>query len=105
MLLQGKGRLQRKFQNVIVPHIETLQRTVNELRERQVRYWAKTESKHRVLTEDKLDDTGDRLETLPLENPQTPCTTDRGFKIVGMNCHKIENKINYENCSALIATT
>jgi hypothetical protein len=45
-----------------------------------------------VLTEDKLDEIGARLETLSLEVLQMSCTGNWTFKIVGKDCHKTETE-------------
>jgi hypothetical protein len=62
-----RRRFGRKFQDVTVPQRETVHRLMNKVRETESVLDRKTESKRRVLTEEKLDEIGARLERTPLE--------------------------------------
>jgi transposase len=60
-----RRRFRRKFQDVTVPHRETVHRIVNKVRETGSLLDRKPELKRRVLTEEKLDEIGARLEHSP----------------------------------------
>lgn len=60
-----RRRFRRKFQDVSVPHRETVHRIVNKVRATGSLLDRKPELKRRVLTEEKLDEIGARLEHSP----------------------------------------
>jgi transposase len=60
-----KRRFRRKFQDVTVPHRKTIHRIVNKVRQTGSLMDRKPKHKRRVLTEEKLDEIGARLEETP----------------------------------------
>jgi transposase len=59
------GKCRGKFRDERVPSRQTIHNLVNKLRTTELLIDKKTKHKHRVLTEEELDDTGARLQHTP----------------------------------------